>query len=741
MFTGSWGVFNFIIGVFGNLLTLVAIPYASRRKRYQLHNNWNTSTVFILNLAVFDLGFCIFGMPQEILLNLGIPWTFGTSGCKIFNFIGPIFAYGDWYALALIALTRCLVITKTKGWQEFSHTTKNVYLLIMVFWAFNIILCVPRFFPDGKEYMFDEYSGICQYVENTPKEFSLTTSSLSIIQKMPHYTAFTISLLIIVASYLRIWMHVKASRKKLEGAIGGKSKFSDEKELRLTITLAIICIFFIICALPLTLLEQFAGKIGYNGIISLFWTQYSINVFVYAARRDQFWKAYQDIFHIFERFFQTNFFARKIKNKVESHFSPTVEIKTPVVEDNSWKTNELWTPKKKSTGPDTSTRSTDISKPKVTTENVPTGSCDNSTNTIKTYNFKIILNSAAFLLVVTLFVLIFTTQKTNNKLLILGGYTATDEKDICSGWLKDVEIIDLERSSECNGGLIQFSSHLNDKIDYFSEDLPTKLIESSGGLLDNIPLVCGGMNEDGETSKSCFKMISASKWQQVTDMSVERSSFSAVVTKRGFLVVGGLDRGKRVVQSVEILPNITENFVRKKDFKKQISGGCMSVLNDSTIILIGGYHYGFKLTNEVWMYDIENDTWKLMPSMRLPRAKHSCTTVKDSDNAASKIIVAGGTGTNSVEIFDLKHQIWSTGPSLPYELSFSQLIQDGIGGGALLVGGRAMISFQARRLATILHLSRDLKEWKQLGRDMKIARDSHVAMMIPENLINCNSGL
>ena len=67
------------------------------------------------------------------------------------------------------------------------------------------------------------------------------------------------------------------------------------------------------------MLEQFAGKIGYNGIISLYWAQYSMNVFVYAARRDQFWNAYQDIFNIFYVPLQT-MFGVKTKQTQKTNF-------------------------------------------------------------------------------------------------------------------------------------------------------------------------------------------------------------------------------------------------------------------------------------------------------------------------------------------------------------------------------------------------------------------------------------
>ena len=247
IYTGIWGIINFLVGILGNLLTLTAIPYAAKRQRHNLHKNWYASTVYILNLAVFDLGFCIFGMPNDILLNLGIAWPFGNIGCKVFNFLGPIFAYGDWYALGLIAITRALYMVKAKDWEAFCYDKRKALALIVGLWAFNIILCVPRFYPSGKEYMNDEYSGTCQYVEESSSE--VASYSLTVLHKLPHYMAFSITFATIIVTHFIIWRLVSEKRRKLKFLlhvdVAKAKKDYDKKDLRLTgTTLAIICILF-----------------------------------------------------------------------------------------------------------------------------------------------------------------------------------------------------------------------------------------------------------------------------------------------------------------------------------------------------------------------------------------------------------------------------------------------------------------------------------------------------------------
>ena len=111
------------------------------------------------------------------------------------------------------------------------------------------------------------------------------------------------------------------------------------------------------------------------------------------------------------------------------------------------------------------------------------------------------------------------------------------------------------------------------------------------------------------------------------------------------------------------------------------------------------------------------------------------------------MIVAGGSiegspGTKSVEIFDFKayeetKKGWYDGPDLPMAITLSQLISDGLQGGCLLVGGRVLKESIAWRSNSIFHISSELKEWKQLKRELSTGRESHIVMLIPDKFLNC----
>ena len=77
-----WCFTNALVGFTGNILTLIAIPYAAKKKRFNLHINWST-TAFILNLAFADILYCVFNLSILSSVYLRKRWDWGEVLCKI----------------------------------------------------------------------------------------------------------------------------------------------------------------------------------------------------------------------------------------------------------------------------------------------------------------------------------------------------------------------------------------------------------------------------------------------------------------------------------------------------------------------------------------------------------------------------------------------------------------------------------------------------------------------------------
>ena len=76
VFAGIWCIVNAVLGICGNLLTILAIPYAAKRQKFNLHRNWPL-TIFILNLAVADLLYSSINLPLYAQQYLKKGWFGG----------------------------------------------------------------------------------------------------------------------------------------------------------------------------------------------------------------------------------------------------------------------------------------------------------------------------------------------------------------------------------------------------------------------------------------------------------------------------------------------------------------------------------------------------------------------------------------------------------------------------------------------------------------------------------------
>jgi hypothetical protein len=86
-------------------------------------------------------------------------------------------------------------------------------------------------------------------------------------------------------------------------------------------------------------------------------------------------------------------------------------------------------------------------------------------------------------------------------------------------------------------------------------------------------------------------------------------------------VTGGLDMSKNKLATTEIVTLTGSKF--GPDLPYALYDHCMVKINEGTIMMTGGEHiYG--ITNAVFNYDIESQTWTPGPDMISPRRVHAC---------------------------------------------------------------------------------------------------------------------
>ena len=107
----SFQTANILLGVSGNLLTLLAIPYACRRRRFGFKSSSDDPTnLYILHLAFCDLLFCLIVVPLFALHFVFRGWPLGNTICLASVVMRWAATVINNWLLSLIAFSRVVMI-------------------------------------------------------------------------------------------------------------------------------------------------------------------------------------------------------------------------------------------------------------------------------------------------------------------------------------------------------------------------------------------------------------------------------------------------------------------------------------------------------------------------------------------------------------------------------------------------------------------------------------------------------
>ena len=110
--------------------------------RHGLERGWRTNTVFVLHLAFAEVLYCAFNLPSYAATYLYRGWPFGYILCGVSSAFIHMNAYADWISLGLIALSRCLGLTKPSAWKTFCKN-RNLLLVFVSIWVYSFALILP----------------------------------------------------------------------------------------------------------------------------------------------------------------------------------------------------------------------------------------------------------------------------------------------------------------------------------------------------------------------------------------------------------------------------------------------------------------------------------------------------------------------------------------------------------------------------------------------------------------------
>ena len=292
-----------VIGIMGNLTTLICIPYAVTKKMFRLNRNLNTTTIYIIYLSALELLWClVVGFPcgYQSLVEI---WPFGVASCKAYALLDQILPLADHAALALISISRCLDLTSKSAWGSFSEKTSNLIFILVLSWLpsmpFILLYIIPSVELDAG---WNCAAMKCTLLPANPDTYQ---NGLNVINGLLWYEAALSVLFIgtICISYIIIWRWARNETMYLKQSANNISHIRT-REIKMTRTILSLIVFHGICSVPFLFYNEL--YLSSNNIITkndatgaiyyvlqaLYNSQFCLNFVIYAGSNEQYRKAY-----------------------------------------------------------------------------------------------------------------------------------------------------------------------------------------------------------------------------------------------------------------------------------------------------------------------------------------------------------------------------------------------------------------------------------------------------------------
>ncbi|XP_068628487.1 G-protein coupled receptor moody isoform X2 [Battus philenor] len=290
--------FIMVIGLFGNLLTVVALIKCPKVR--------NVAAAFIISLCIADFLFCAVVLPFAISGFWTRTWSHGGALCKLV----PFLRYGNvgvsLLSIALITLNRYIMIAH-HSWYARVYRKYNIALMIVFSWMFSYGMQIPTLLGIWGKFDYDPELGTCSIMPDEHGHSSKT--ALFVI-------AFIVPALLIFICYARIFWVVHSSEQRMRehqrsqhsgpGVLNNTDKRSTVKDNRDTkarrnewrITKMVLAIFlsFLVCYLPITIAKVADSHVHYPifhiaGYLLLY-ASACVNPIIYVIMNAQYRAAY-----------------------------------------------------------------------------------------------------------------------------------------------------------------------------------------------------------------------------------------------------------------------------------------------------------------------------------------------------------------------------------------------------------------------------------------------------------------
>ncbi|XP_071803836.1 histamine H2 receptor-like [Asterias amurensis] len=292
-----------VTSITGNSMVILAVIFSKKLR--------TSTNVFVVSLSSADL-LTGLAMPMSAvaLISPGNSWPWSTEApCYIAGLLLYTSACASIYNLASIALNRLILIKSPMKWYRILYTKCNLVINVVIIWivAFAILI-VPPLCGIG-DYGYGKKQHTCSNLETHPKAKTF--------ERIQLFAGYPLPLIIIITSYVMIFIHVRRHfKKQMDEATDTKHEslgsgdnptfqrsdstvvISAERrdrlnrqQLEITKNLFMTVCAFFICITPYAVALYFPNNESFlviGGVVFL--SNSFLNPIIYAAKHPQFKK-------------------------------------------------------------------------------------------------------------------------------------------------------------------------------------------------------------------------------------------------------------------------------------------------------------------------------------------------------------------------------------------------------------------------------------------------------------------
>ncbi|XP_076255565.1 G-protein coupled receptor moody-like isoform X4 [Rhynchophorus ferrugineus] len=279
---GAFTVIIMLVGVIGNLLTLMALL---RHSKIRTVAAAFIASYYFFSLCLSDLLFCFLVLPFSASQFFHGTWIHGEILCTMI----PTLRYGtigvSLLSIASISINRYILIAWPQLYSQI-YTKTKVFMYITAIWLFSYGLQIPTLMGQWGEYGMDERLGTCSIKKD--KNGNSSKTALFII-------GFALPSVVIVICYSSIFWVVRKSHKRLAQHCSNDGKFK-RSEMKITKMVLVIFICFVVCYLPITISKVFDPDVKHAPLhvlgYLLLYLGSCVNPVVYVTMNKQYRNAY-----------------------------------------------------------------------------------------------------------------------------------------------------------------------------------------------------------------------------------------------------------------------------------------------------------------------------------------------------------------------------------------------------------------------------------------------------------------